>query len=135
MVTNMYYKECEVMIGEVKTWVNLVKLGKMEYNVILGIDWLSTHRAHVDCHQKKKVTFKMEWVLEITFEGVRDEIMTQTISAVKAAKLLKRRCQGILATVLEKKETELKIEDIAVVNKYPNCVSERVTRLTSRQED
>ena len=77
----------------------------------------------------------MEGVLEITFEGVRDEIMTQTISAVKAAKLLKRRCQGILATVLEKKETELKIEDIAVVNKYPNCVSERVTRLTSRQED
>jgi len=38
MVTNMYYKECEVMIGEVKTWVNLVKLGEMEYNVILGID-------------------------------------------------------------------------------------------------
>jgi len=38
MVTNMYYKESEVMIGEVKTWVNLVKLGEREYDVILGID-------------------------------------------------------------------------------------------------
>ena len=54
MVTNMYYKVCEVMIGEVKTWVNLVKLGKMEYDVILGIDWLPTQCAHIDCHQKKK---------------------------------------------------------------------------------
>ena len=82
MVTNMYYKECEVMIGEVKTWVNLVKLGKMEYDVILGIDWLSTQCAHVDCHQKEK-----------------------------------------------------KIEDIAMVNEYLNCVSRRVTRLTSERGD
>ena len=53
---------------------------------------------------EKKVTFKMEGVPEITFEGVRDEIMIQTISAVKAAKLLKRECQGILAVVLKRKK-------------------------------
>ena len=77
----------------------------------------------------------MEGVPEITIEGVRDEIMMQTISAVKAAKLLKRGCQEILAAVLEKKETELKIEDIAVMNEYLNCVSGRVIRLTSGQRD
>jgi len=38
MVTNMYYKESEIMIREVKTWVNLIKFGKMEYDVILRID-------------------------------------------------------------------------------------------------
>ena len=77
MVTNMCYKECEVLI-QVKTWVNIVKLGRMEYNVILGMNWLSTHRAHVDCHQKR-VIFKMEEVPEITFEWVRKEMMIQTI--------------------------------------------------------
>ena len=43
IIASMCYKGCEVMIGEVKTWVDLIKLGRMEYDAILGMDWLSTH--------------------------------------------------------------------------------------------
>ena len=50
---------------------DLVKLGRMEYDAILGMDWLSTYHAHVDYHQKR-VTFKMKGVLEFIFEGVKD---------------------------------------------------------------
>ena len=67
--------------------MDLVKLGRMEYDVILGMSWLSTHHAHVDCHQKR-VTFIMEGIPEFTFEGVRDEMKIQIISAIKATKLL-----------------------------------------------
>jgi len=31
LIASMYYRECEVMIEEVKTWVDLVKLGRIEY--------------------------------------------------------------------------------------------------------
>ena len=55
------------MIGEVKTWIDLIRLGGMEYDVILGMDWLSTHHAYVDCHHKR-VTFKMKEIPEFTFE-------------------------------------------------------------------
>jgi len=59
------------MIGEVKTWVDLIKLVRMEYDAILGMDWLSTHHTHVDYHQKR-ITFKMKGILEFTFEGVKN---------------------------------------------------------------
>jgi len=84
--------------------VDLVKLGEMEYDVILGMDWLSTHHACVDYHQKR-VTFKMEGIPEFTFVGMKDEIKMQIISAIKATKLLRQGCWGFLASVIDKKET------------------------------
>ena len=68
------------MIGEVKTWADLIRLGSMEYDAILGMDWLSNHHTHVDCYHKK-VTFKMKETLEFTFEGVKNEKNVQIISA------------------------------------------------------
>jgi len=105
----------------------------MEYDVILGMDWLSTHHAHVDCHQKR-ITFKMEGIPEFTFEGVKDEIKMQIILAIKATKLLRQGCWGFLASVIDKKEAELKIESIAVVRDYPNVFSEKL-RFTSIPRD
>jgi len=37
-----------VIIGEVRTLADLIKLEKMEFDVISGMDWLSTYCAHVD---------------------------------------------------------------------------------------
>ena len=48
MVTSIKYKNCEVVIGKIKTLTNLIKLREIEFDVILGMDWLSTYRAHVD---------------------------------------------------------------------------------------
>ena len=47
VTTSEYYKECEIIIGEMKTQADLIKLGEMEFDIILGMDWLSTYRAHV----------------------------------------------------------------------------------------
>jgi len=44
----------------------------MEYNIILGIDWLSTYHASVDCY-KKRVIFKMKGVPEFIFAGAIDK--------------------------------------------------------------
>jgi len=38
MIASMCNKRCEVMIGEVKSWVDLVKLGRMEHDAILEMD-------------------------------------------------------------------------------------------------
>ena len=38
-----------------------------EYDAILGLNLLSTHHAHVNCHQKR-VTFKVKGIQEFTFE-------------------------------------------------------------------
>jgi len=50
-------------------------------------------------------------------------------------KLMRRGCQEFLAAVIDKKEVELKLENIAVVKEYPDVFLERVTRLTPGQRD
>ena len=84
----MYYKECEIKIGEIRTLVDLVKLGGMEYDVILGMDWLSACCAKINCPQKR-IIFKMDGVLEFIFEGNQNKRDVLVISVIKATKLLK----------------------------------------------
>ena len=68
IIASMYYKECEVIDRRSKTWVELVKLGRTEYDLVLGMDWLLTHHhAHLDRHQKR-VNFKIEKILEFTLK-------------------------------------------------------------------
>lgn len=38
ILTNLIYKECDVEIGTIKTKADLTKLGKLEYDAILGMD-------------------------------------------------------------------------------------------------
>ena len=59
-----------MLIGETKLFIDLIKLGEMKFNVILGMDWLSAYSAHVDSN-RKRIIFKMEEVSEFIFEGVK----------------------------------------------------------------
>jgi len=128
----MTANKCEVMIGEVKTWADLVRMGGMEYDAILGMDWLSNHHAHVDFYHMR-VTFKMTRTPEFTFEGVKNEKKMQIISAFKTTKLLRRGCQGFLAIMMDKKETELKVRRYSN-GEYPNVFSEELSGLRPDRE-
>ena len=68
----------------------------------------------------------MKEIPEFTFEGVRNRGKIQIISVFKNTKLLRRGCQGFLATVVDKNETGLKLEDIAVVKEYPDVILEEL---------
>ena len=70
------------MIVEVKTWFDLVKLERMKYDAISGMNWLLTHHVHVECHQER-VTFKMKGIPEFTSEGVKNGKRIRIISAIK----------------------------------------------------
>jgi len=120
LTTNVYYKGCEIIIGEIKTQADLIKIGEMEYDLILGMDWLLTYRAHVDCHQKR-IIFKLEGAPEKVYEGTKNKISMLVISsALRATKLLRHGCQGFLATIIDKEGMETKIDNIAVIREYPD---------------
>jgi len=124
-VTNMYNRRCEVIIGKMKTQTDIVKLGEMEYEHILGMDWLSTCHAHVICHQKR-ITFKLEEAPEYVFERKKDKLSISIISAIKTTTLLRHRCRGFLTITIDKKDNEVRIEDNAVVREYPDAFSKNL---------
>ena len=49
---NRVYKNCPLMVHDREFSVDLIALPFHEYDMILGMDWLSKHRAMVDCDKK-----------------------------------------------------------------------------------
>ena len=55
ILRNTIFKGCEILVDCVFLKVNLIPLELYDFNVILGMDWLSTHRALVDYFTKKVI--------------------------------------------------------------------------------
>ena len=58
VVRSKIIRDCCVMIGYREMTVDLVLLGLQDFDVILGMDWLASYHASVDCFGKK-VTFSI----------------------------------------------------------------------------
>jgi len=121
------------MIGEVKTCINLIRLGKMEFDVILGMDWLSACHAYVDSSEKR-VIFRMKEIPEFIFEGIKDRHSMPVIPAMRATRLLRQGCQGFLAAIISKLGIDNKLESIPVVKEYPEVLSEELPGLPPERE-
>ncbi|MCO6516618.1 MAG: hypothetical protein J6586_09040, partial [Snodgrassella sp.] len=98
---------------------NLIPLDIVEFDVILGTDWLHYHRANIDCYQKR-VTFHRPGLPVVTFTGERSNVRHGIISAVRAQKLLQKGCQGYLAHVVLNDSAPVSLEDVKVVRQFPD---------------
>ena len=87
VISNMYNRGSEIRIGE-RSLVDLVKLGEMEYDVIFGMNWLSSCHTQVDYHEKR-TTFRMNGTPEFIYEGNQHRQNIPIISAIKATNLLR----------------------------------------------
>ena len=98
---------------------NLIPLEMSDFDVILGMDWLSSQRASMDCFTKKIVFRKPEYP-ELEFEGDRRILPTCVISALEAKRLLHKGCEAYLAHVIDKSSTRVTIESVPVVCEFPD---------------
>ncbi|RVW79287.1 Transposon Ty3-I Gag-Pol polyprotein [Vitis vinifera] len=103
-----------------------------DFDVILGMDWLASYHASVDCFEKR-VTFSIPGQPKFSFEGKHVDRPLRMISALRASSLLKKGCQGFLASVMSN-ESDLKLEDIPIVREYPDVFSEDLPGLPPERE-
>ena len=66
---NRVYKNCPLVIHDSEFSVDLIALPFHEFDLILGMDWLSKHRAIVDC-DKKTVVLKCSDMSEVIVHGI-----------------------------------------------------------------
>ena len=78
------------------------------------MDWLSAHHVVLECFNKV-VTLSIPGKLVIRYQGDRNAISSYLILALATRKLLAKRCQGILAYVLDNKKKVPVLEEIPVV--------------------
>lgn len=71
-----------------------------DFDIILGMDWLSKHRATVDCY-KKEVRFNKPGEPDVIFCGERKILSTSLVCVIQANKMLHKACQGYLVYAIE----------------------------------
>ena len=73
------YKSCPITICGKILPANLISLPIVEFDVILGMDWLTTNHATIECSQKK-VTFNLPNQPKLEFSIENGKVPTSTLS-------------------------------------------------------
>ena len=81
------------------------------------MDWLSKHRAIVDC-DKKTVRLKCFDLSEVTVRGIQSGGVSNVISSMQARRLLRKGCEAFLALVLDSKRGQIELENILLVKDF-----------------
>ena len=102
-------------------------------DVILGMDWLFTHRASVD-YYTKKVLFRKPRFSELVFEGDRRILFTCVILALEAKRLLHKGCEAYLAHVIDTSTLKITLESVLTVREFSYVFFEDLLRLSSDRE-
>ena len=91
LVSDRVVRDSRVLIGGQEFPADLVDLDMRDFDVVLGMDWLSRHRATLDCY-KKEVKLHKPGKLEVKFRGIRRELSSSMISALAAQRMLRKGC-------------------------------------------
>jgi len=119
MLCDRVYKACEIHVTEVPLYVDLIPLEMHGFDVILGMDWLSAYHALIDC-ELKRVVFHSFAHSGLVFEGVGVVPPPYLISSMKARRLIQKGSQAFLCSIVDTQVVPPSIEDIHVVNEFPD---------------
>lgn len=109
----MVFKGSQVQVGKVVLEANLIPLDIVDLDVIRGMDWLARHHASVDYFQNE-VVFRSFVVSDFDFNR-------KTVT--------KKGCAGYLAHVINTRDNIVKLEDIPIVQEFPDVFFDDLPRL------
>ena len=113
--------------------VDPITLPFHEFDLILGMDWLSKHRAIIDC-DKKTILLKCYDLSKVTIRGIRSESIPKVISAMEARRFLRKGCEAFLALILDSKREQVNLENIPVIREFPDVFPEELPGVPLERE-
>ena len=119
------YKNCHLMTHDREFFVDLLAFPFHEFDLILGLNWLSKHRAIVTC-DKKIVRLKCSDLSEVTVHGIQSGAVSNVISVMQPGRLLRKGFEAFLTLVLDFKRGQIELENILVVKDFPDVFSEEL---------
>ena len=84
----MISRGCELEISRTLLIVDLRIMDMSEFDVILGMDWLTVYRVVIDC-ERRRVTAYTQDGTRVVFQRDKNDILPQTV--------FESKCQGQLA--------------------------------------
>ncbi|GKV53720.1 hypothetical protein SLEP1_g60237, partial [Rubroshorea leprosula] len=133
MTTREVCRTVDIYVDGRQLSASLFVLDISDFDIILGMDWLSKHFASIDCHWKW-VNFNIPGELEFSFQGSGSFALPVLVSALQAQKYLVNGCQGFLVSVTDASSVTSRLEDIPVVREFPDVFPEDLPGLPSNRE-
>lgn len=99
------------------TWVDLIILDMMDFDVNLGMDWLSLYHDIFDCHAKI-VTLVMSGAPRIEWKGTHGSYPRGMIFFLKAQRMVEKGCLSYLAYVCNTSVDAPSLESVPVVCEF-----------------
>ena len=127
------YRDCPSKIREYEFLGDLIELSFREFDVILGMDWLSQHQAIVDCRMKR-VILKTPNEDEVTFIGEKSNHLSNGISAATARTMVRKGCEAYLTYVIDTVKARPSVSDIPIASDFLDVFPEELLGLPPHRE-
>ncbi|XP_075110082.1 uncharacterized protein LOC142181216 [Nicotiana tabacum] len=112
------YRGCIVSVQGRNTKADLIELEMVDFDVIMGMDWLSSCYAMLDCHAKiVRFQFPNEEVLE--WKGSSASLVGKFISYLKAQRMIGKGCLTYLAHIINPESEPPALQSVLVVREFP----------------
>ncbi|KAL5569524.1 hypothetical protein UlMin_026099 [Ulmus minor] len=134
LISTHWLRAIPVLVSNRELYVDLIMLDLHDYDVILGMDFLSKYNATIECRHRR-VVFRPTEGDEFSYVGEGGRSHKVIISSMRARKLLSSGCQGYLVTVVDTThEEKFKPEEIAVVREFPDLFPEELPGIPPERE-
>lgn len=127
------YRVCCVIVCGRDTIVDLMLLEMSDVDVIIGMDWLASCHAMVNCHEKV-VKFNALVGKAFIFQGDRSDVPNNISSMLSAQWLLRKGSQGYLAFVRDMEKDVECVDMVFVVREFLDVFQEEFFGLPSDRE-
>ena len=74
----MICRGCELQISGILLTVDLRVMDMSNFDVILGMDWMTSYTVVIDC-ERRRVTAYMQDDTRVVFQGDKHDILPQTV--------------------------------------------------------
>ena len=96
------------------------------------MDWLKNYNAQIDC-KENQVALKSPEGRTIIFKGQKQSKKFLTI--LQAKKLLRQGCKAYLAHVMENQKEVRNLEEVLVVNEFPDVFPDELPGIPPDQRN
>lgn len=133
VIAKQVYKKYPITIFHRVMYADLIELDMVDFDIILGMDWLHSCYASIDCRARVvKFHFPAEPILKWSGSFVIPK--GHFISYLKARKLIFKGCIHHLVWVKDTKSETLTIQSINVVNEFLDIFPKDLLRVPLDKE-
>ncbi|KAI3719110.1 hypothetical protein L6452_20001 [Arctium lappa] len=128
-----YFRGCSIEINGNPFGVDLLPMTIGVFDVVIGMDWLSRHKDDIFC-SKKMIQVPLSGGGVVTIYGEKGKGNNLIISSLKAHKFLAKGYPSYLAYVVDAKKEKKSVEDVKVVQDYPDVFLEDLPGLPPERQ-